>query len=1379
MDPLDDLKRLLPECLLFDQVRLGSRLAVLLRERGQAAPSALLQEITQLRQAAQRSAEACALRAANRPEVSYPPALPVSGRRDNIVQAIRTHQVVVVAGETGSGKTTQLPKMCLEAGLGVRGKIGCTQPRRVAATSISRRVAEELGVNHGREVGCKIRFSDETSSKTFIKFMTDGILLAEVQGDPNLTEYDAIVIDEAHERSLNIDFLLGHLRQLIKRRSDLKLIITSATIDTARFSAAFGDAPIIEVSGRVFPVEVRYAPLDELAEESGDQTYVDAAATAVEDVLTSTYTGDILVFLPGERDIRELRDLLESRGVGGVDLIPLFGRLSGADQQRAFGGSNLRKVVLATNIAETSITIPGIRYVVDAGLARISRYNPRTRTKRLPVEPVSRSSANQRKGRSGRVSDGVCIRLYSEEDFLARPEFTQPEIQRSNLAEVILRMKAARLGEIETFPFLEVPSPAAIRAGYDLLRELGAIDEQRQLTALGQDLAKLPVDPTIARIVLQSSREGVLEEVLVIASGLSIQDPRERPFDDANAASAAHRKFQHPGSDFLTLLNLWDTFHDQWEKLKTQGQLRKFCKANYLSYLRMREWVEIHAQLSSTFHDVLSHYAFESLDDEDDDAGKPASGNVERSSGAASKAPVASVPTSAMKPDDPRFKAIHRSILSGFLGHVAQRAERNLYKATGNRQVAVFPGSALHDKPTPQPPPARRGESKDRPPAPKSKQPEWIVAGEIVETSRLFARTLVGIQPEWIADLGAHLCKRTYDQPRWEPAFGQVMARERINFQGLEVATRRVAYGPIEPQAATEIFVRSALVEEGLLGEDETEPARAEGGAHPHSQHRTPHVPGRRRWQIHSVGFFEKNRLLREKIEMWRTRTRHHALGNVDDALFRFYLPQLTGVSSVHELNELLRRRLPLEPDFLCIPESELIGDLDLSFDASAFPTSVQVGAQPVAITYAYAPGEEHDGPTLQVPLGMLAALKDTTVVWSVPGLREEQISHLLRELPKALRRDLQPFAPKVKEIAAEFRPTGDRFLDELAAFISKKYRVIVPSGTWTPEQLPNHLRPRVEVLGPDRKTLAWSRDLLALEKRLTTVKAPALDELWKTATRQWEKDALTTWSLGAIPERLELSGPGGSAMLAFPGLKLEDEEVCLRLFRKPDEAKRSTAPAWARLVELSVTRELAWLQKDLKTLERHKILFATLGTGDELVQGALTHLKKHLFPPPSKLDEPSFRAAVTMAQERTKGLVPPFVDLVGMILQRRQELLVFKKPYASLRSDLDRLIGKRFLELTPHEQLPHLLRYLKAMLVRAERASVNPAKDQERARLVQPFSDALARWQTPGMQDRDEVQQFRWLLEEYKVSVFAQELGTAQPVSPKRLQSLMEQIQK
>ncbi len=1360
MDPVEELKRLLPQCLLQDQVRIGSRLAVLLRDRRD--PVDWAQEAGRLLSRARRSADLCALRAAKRPAVTYPEALPVSGRRQEIIEAIRRSQVVIIAGETGSGKTTQIPKMCLEAGLGIRAKIGCTQPRRVAALSISRRVAEELSVSWGREVGCKMRFSDDTSNETFIKFMTDGILLAEVQGDPNLAEYEVIVIDEAHERSLNIDFLLGHLRQLIRIRPDLKVIITSATIDTARFSAAFGNAPIIEVSGRMFPVEVRYAPLDARAEDDGDQTFVDAAATAVEDVLTSSSFGDLLVFLPGERDIRELRDLLQTRGVTGVDVVPLFGRLSGGDQQRAFATSSMRKVVLATNIAETSITIPGIRYVVDAGLARISRYNPRTRTKRLPVEPVSKSSANQRKGRSGRVADGICIRLYSEEDFEGRAEFTQPEIQRANLAEVILRMMAARLGEIETFPFLEPPSPAAIRAGYELLRELGAIDEQRQLTQRGFDLAKLPVDPTIGRIILQSNQEGVLEEVLIIASGLSIQDPRERPFEDQTAANTAHRRFQHPGSDFLTLLNLWEAFHDQWERLKTQGQLRKFCKSNYLSYLRMREWVDIHAQLSSAFHDAIGPLAEEELQDPP----APTTPHAE--------------PGAGLKAEDRRYQAIHRSILSGLLGHVAQRVERNVYRASGARQVAIFPGSGLHDKGQQgKVTNSRDARSNPGTPLPKTKQPEWIVAGEIVETSRLFARTVVGIEPDWIAELGAHLCKRTYDQPLWDYAMGQVMARERITFQGLEVAHRRVAYGTIQPDAATDLFLRSALVDEDLMEpEGEEEPLKTATSRDANRGHALPR-PGRRRWQLHSTLFLERNREIRHRIETWQTRSRHHGLGDVDELLFQFYRLQLAGkpMSSVQELNQRLREELPKNPEFLCAREQDLVGERDLNFDAKAFPDSVTVGNRELPITYAYAPGEEHDGPTLKVPLGVLADVKDAAVVWSVPGLREEQIAWLLRELPKASRRDLQPFAPKVKEIVVEFRPSGGRFLDELAAFITRKYGIAVPAGTWTPDQLPNHLRPRVEVLGPNQKPLAVGRDLSVLEGRLLTVKAPAVDEAWREATDRWERFGLTTWSLGTIPNRVELSGSGGWSMVGFPGLSVEEDQVCLRLFRKESDAQRSTPAGWARLLDLALTREIAWVHKDLRSLELHKILYATLGSGDELVESALVHLKRHLFPVPKALSEEEFRLAGDLAREKMRGIVPPFVDLVGLILQRRQELLVCRKPYATLRDDLDSLLPKRFLETVPYSQLTHVLRYLKGMGLRAERAALNSVKDAERGRLVQPFVEAVSRYRSDASKSRQKWEQLRWLVEEFKVSVFAQELGTAQPVSVKRLQALIDEL--
>ncbi len=657
-DPrINELRQLLPQAMLPDWVRLGSRAARLFRDRQHPDKHDAL--LNRLLDQARASVATRDQRQFNVPPVSYAPELPITARKDEIVAAIRANQVVVIAGETGSGKTTQLPKMCLEAGLGIRAKIGCTQPRRVAALSISRRIAEELSVTWGREVGCKIRFDDRSSSETYIKLMTDGILLAEAQGDPQLSDYDAIIIDEAHERSLNIDFLLGHLKGLLARRSDLKLIITSATIDTQMFSRHFNDAPIIEVSGRMYPVEVVYQSQGSASDEQGDLNYVDAAVQAAERIVYESSFGDVLIFMPGERDIRETTDLLEGRLGRDAEIIPLFGRLSSGDQQRVFSPSSQRKLVIATNIAETSLTIPGIRYVIDAGLARISRYNPRTRTKRLPIEPVSQSSANQRKGRAGRVQDGICIRLYSEEDFNARPAFTQPEIQRANLAEVILRMKAFRLGDIETFPFVQPPTPAAIANGYALLQELGALDAQRNLTPLGGDLARLPIDPTLGRMLLQSQQEHASRELLIIAAGLSIQDPRERPLDQKEAAAAAHKRFADPQSDFLALLNIWNAVHDEWEKLRGQSQRRRFCRQHFLSYLRMREWQDLYAQL----HDAL------------DDLG-----------------------TLRINESNAAYDAIHRSILSGLIGHVAHREERNLYKAAGNRDVTMFPGSALYER---------------------------------------------------------------------------------------------------------------------------------------------------------------------------------------------------------------------------------------------------------------------------------------------------------------------------------------------------------------------------------------------------------------------------------------------------------------------------------------------------------------------------------------------------------------------------------------------------------------------------------------------------------------------------------------------------------
>ncbi|MBK9989454.1 MAG: ATP-dependent RNA helicase HrpA, partial [Verrucomicrobia bacterium] len=762
--------------------------------------------------------------------IDFPHELPISSRAEEIVAAIQANAVVILAGETGSGKTTQIPKMCLAAGRGVRGKIACTQPRRVAALSISRRVAEELGVGWGREVGCKIRFNDQTSDATVIKFLTDGMLLAEVQGDPMLRDYDTIIIDEAHERSLNIDFLLGHLRLLRHKRPELKIIITSATIDTEAFSKAFDDAPIVQVSGRMFPVEVIYAPLDEFGSDAAADDdvsakaealhYVDGAVEAVERIVRESDNGDILVFMPSERDIRETCDLLDGRRLRNCELVPLFGRLSNAEQQRVFTSTQRRKIVVATNIAETSLTIPGIRFVIDTGLVRVSRYVSQSRTRRLPIEEIAQSSADQRKGRSGRVSEGVCIRLYSEKDFNERPRFAQPEIQRANLADVILRMKAFGLGDIERFPFINMPATKAIRSGYALLEELGAIESQRSdprsqkpdesvqkadegsalvsgfrllataLTPLGRELARLPVDPTVGRMILQARSEKCLREILVIAAGLSIQDPRERPLDAREKADAAHRRFAHPDSDFLALLNIWDAYHDQFETM-SQAKLRRFCRDHFLSYTRMREWRDIHSQLLDVLEerkDFRLTSAFYGLKPEQITPDKEAFGT-------------------------PAYRAIHRSILAGLLGNIATRDDENGgYKATHDRRVTLFPGSVLFAKDEPKRKPwsadagQRPAQKKD------SKSPRWIMAAEIMETTRLFARTCARLDPLWTLDLAEHLVKVSHSEPFWNVDGGRVMVKQKTRLYGLELETRAVSFGKIDPVQATEIFIREALV---------------------------------------------------------------------------------------------------------------------------------------------------------------------------------------------------------------------------------------------------------------------------------------------------------------------------------------------------------------------------------------------------------------------------------------------------------------------------------------------------------------------------------------------------------------------------------------
>lgn len=1239
--------------------------------------------------------------------ISYPSDLPINARREEIVATLRRHQVVVIAGETGSGKTTQLPKMCLEAGLAERGRIGCTQPRRVAALSVSRRVAEELKVAWGREVGCKMRFNDDTGRETRIKFMTDGILLAEIQSDPLLRSYTALILDEAHERSLNIDFLLGYLQGLLRRRGDLKLIITSATIDTEAFSKAFNDAPIIEVSGRLWPVEMRYAPDEGMEEEL---SYLEAAMRATEDALIESESGDVLIFMPTERDIRELCEDLEGSLGAGIEVLGLYGRMPAAEQERIFAPGPRRRVIVATNIAETSLTLPRIRYVIDAGLSRMSRYNPRTRTRRLPVEPISQSSANQRAGRAGRVADGICVRLYSQEDLEARPRFTQPEIQRANLAEVILRMKAFRLGEIETFPFLNPPASAAIRAGYALLHELGALNDTEELTPLGKELARLPIDPTLGRMLLQAREEGALPEVLVIAAGLSVPDPRERPEEQKEAAAAAHRAFADPDSDFLALLNIWRAAPPLGARASGNA-LRRFAKANFLSVSRMREWRDIYRQLEDA---------------------------------------VSEAPAAGKKREEADYTAIHRSILSGLLGQIAQRQGRNAYKASGNRQVMVFPGSHLHERPEK----AKRGAAEAKP-ATKPQQPAWIMAGEIVETSQLFARSLAGINPEWVLDLGAHLCQYRYTEPHWSAKAARVLALERVLVHGLEISRGLVDYGRINPEEATELFIRGALVA------------------------REARIPLR---------FFAENQKVCEKIENALTRVRSRRAHDLEESLYQFYAARIQGVSSVHDLNRFIHDRIAREPDFLCATEEDLIGEDETTYDRALFPDQVKVGLTVLPLTYAYSPGEETDGVTLRVPLPVAEQLTSGQIQWLVPGLREEQIGVLLRALPKAVRKPLMPLEPKIREIATAFQPGRGDFLTALAEHLTKTYRTPVRAADWPPQSLPAHLQTRVEVIDRRNQTLAAGRDLEAL--RATVESKDVRTEAWEKAARQWERDGLTAWSFGDLPESIAVEQVGGVPLLAHPGLEAKGGAVSVRLFRRPEEARQSSPAAVRLLAEAALARDLANLRKELAGLSRH--LPGAGGTSkgapgfqaalqkiapppsaalapEVLQSSACEHLLRHVLvlDPVLPLTAARFEALLASSRRELPGLTYQVGAQVKVLLQLRAQVLAVPKPYPGLKDDLQRLLPADFLARTPHRQLPHLARYLKAMLVRAERAWINPAKDAEKVKQLAPFGN-WEKWVAPEQREA-----FRWLLEEFRVSLFAQELGTAQPASAQRLKAL------
>jgi len=1282
--------------------------------------------------------------------LEFPPDLPISARAGEIVDAIQAHPVVILAGETGSGKTTQIPKLCLTAGRGSTGRIACTQPRRVAALSVSRRVAEEMNVGWGREVGCKVRFEDRTSRATAVKFMTDGMLLAEVQSDPKLREYDTIIIDEAHERSLNIDFLLGHLRQLRHQRSDLRIVITSATIDTAAFSKAFDDAPVIEVSGRTFPVEVIYQPLDEFGESSEKSEeekkreslhYIDGAIEATRRILSSTASGDVLVFMPAERDIRETIDGLGGQA-RGCELIPLFGRLSNAEQQRVFAATARRRVIVATNIAETSLTLPGIRYVVDTGLARVSRYSPQSRTRRLPIEAVAQSSANQRKGRAGRVAEGVCIRLYSEKDYNERPKFAQPEIQRSNLADVILRMKAFGLGDIERFPFLNMPATKAVRAGYALLDELHAMETAgsiRKLTDIGRELARLPVDPSVGRMILQARHEKALREVVIIAAGLSVQDPRERPLEKQAAADAAHRRFTHRESDFLTLLSIWETLHDEFEKL-SQSKMRRWCRDHFLSYARMREWRDIHHQL----HDVLRDRK---------DLGHSSVWDGTKSTDAPAEA------TDKLVMEDAAFRAIHRSILAGLLGNVANRDDENSgYKATHDRKPVIFPGSGLF---------VREEKKKGKGAKPqaasakgKARSPRWLMSAEFMETSRLYARTCARLDPRWVLDLGAHLLQRSHREPFWDEEKGRVMVRQRTRLYGLEVESRAVSYGKINPDEATDIFIREALVNDTI------------------------------KWPF---DFLSHNRAVRTRVENQLTRTRDRGVMNLDQAVWQFYHSRLVDagyvVSAVGELIALVKERRPHKPEFLQFEADDLQLVQDDAVDASAFPESLPIGTSVLPLNYLYKPGDADDGVTLEVDVGQAELLTQGDLDWAVPGHLEAKIEHYLRSLPKELRRAVMPLAATARKLVPELRAVDRNAARRLpiagllAQRLGEEFGLNIRPAVWAERPVSEHLQVRVQIVDDAGTEIVASRSLSEIHAAVAAHQQKASKDvdrnapkLWQRARGKWETDVLDDWPRDEIPTEIVIGEHAGVTVKAYPGFAATREGVVLRLYRSIDDGQTKGQRGLRAMLGHMLRRDLAWMEKDLKALKAIGPLASSFYAFEELKADAVSVLTTWLTDP-SRVPavdggrtKTQFMRALQLAKEASRKSVPILVERLQLILELRQKLVLHPTPYPGLPEDVETIVGARFLAKTPYEQLVHFERYLRARILRADRWKQAPDKDAERVRLITPFLTALN-----SVQDGPRAERLRWLIEEFRVSLWAQKLGTAEPVSAKKLRALLQ----
>ncbi len=1307
--PTDDLRSRLTGLTLLDEHRLGRRLDGLRRTRDAGARARQLERIAADVAAAEQR---IARRRAAVPVVSYPEDLPVSARREDIAAALRDAQVVVVAGETGSGKTTQLPKIALELGRGVRGRIGHTQPRRIAARSVAERIAEELSSPLGEVVGVKMRFTDQVGEETLVKLMTDGVLLAEIAHDRLLRQYDTIILDEAHERSLNIDFLLGYLAQVLPRRPDLKLVITSATIDVERVAAHFRGAPVVEVSGRTYPVEVRYRPVvdPDDSDADPDRDQVSAIVDAV-DELVAEGPGDILVFLAGEREIRDTAEALAERDLPGTEVLQLFSRLSAADQHKVFTAHAGRRIVLSTNVAETSLTVPGIRYVVDAGTARISRYSHRTKVQRLPIEPVSQASARQRAGRCGRLGPGIAIRLYSEEDFAGRPEFTDPEILRTSLASVLLQMAALDLGEVADFPFVDPPDRRAVADGLALLEELDALDGRGRLTATGRALAALPLDPRMARMVVEGDRRGVLEEVLVIAAGLTIQDPRERPAEHQQAADQLHARFADDNSDFLALLNLWRYLTEQQEAL-SGNQFRRTVKREFLHYLRIREWQDLHGQLRGTA----------------------------RRLGMTLREPAA-------EPDE---RGVHAALLAGLLSHVGIQVEPartrdgkpgrpgREYLGTRNTRFVIAPGTPLAKKP-----------------------PRWVVAAELVETSRLFARTVARIDPEEVERLAAHLVKRQYSEPRWDAKRGSVVATERVTLYGLPlVVGRRVQYGSIDPAVSRELFIRHALVQ----GE----------------------------WTTHHR-FWTDNQRAVEQVAALEERARRRDIGIDDETLFDLYDARIPAdVVSTRHFDRWWKAARRERPDLLTFtPEMLTNAAAAGQVRVEDYPDEVRLApGLTLPLSYAFAPGAAEDGVTVDVPLAVLDGVAQATsgesLAFTVPGLREELVTALLRTLPKQLRRALVPIPDRVREVLPAIDP-GEPLLPALERELRRAVAVTVPPDAWHPEQVPDHLRATFRVLDDQHRPLATGKDLAALKAAV----APQARASLARAASEYERTGMTDWEGDALPRSVEVRR-GGTVVTAFPALVDEGATAGVRVVATQAEADRLTWRGARRLLVLVAGSPVREVVKGLSPTARLALQFNPDGEIADLVADAVDAAADELLAaaggPPR--DRAAFTALVTTAKQQLRPLTTDTVRRVQEVLTQAREVAVAlgaapgrrvpDEAIADLRRQMAGLLHEGFVADAGRRRLPDLVRYLRAMSHRLDKLPANAARDALWTRQVAAVTaeyEQLRREVPASGGPDDPVARVRWMIEELRVGLFAQSLGTPRPVSEQRVYKAIDAL--